>query len=408
MDDPYAFLEEPDLSVGTFLSESLQVMDLLGEGAFGHVTKCFSTKTGEMEAVKIIKKFPGLPVEKNEVVILEQLRSLDPDTSNIIKWKESFTYQDHMCMSYELLDQDLQNYVKARGEGLLIPELKSVIRQVATALQHLRSFKIVHADIRPENIMIVDRRQQPIRVRLVDFGLSFQIGDRPFFQATGYRAPEVLLGIHPLTEAIDIWSTGATLVEVATASTIFENEEEYDELSQIIQSHGQPSDEILDRGKDTASYFCEQVDGEHHWRFKSPSEYEEETGLQAQTFTSIRLDDVPMIMAHGDPEDKNLFADLLKRMMQLDQDERITPLEVLQHPFLNESSPQGLLENNAVSLPGPDEDCRDTHTYGFLDCWRKPEYPERTHAGTGRTCKLHTESPQPQFQPGIEPRAFLL
>uniref|UniRef100_A0A3B5K9Z6 Protein kinase domain-containing protein n=1 Tax=Takifugu rubripes TaxID=31033 RepID=A0A3B5K9Z6_TAKRU len=294
MDDPYAFLEEPDLSVGTFLSESLQVMDLLGEGAFGHVTKCFSTKTGEMEAVKIIKKFPGLPVEKNEVVILEQLRSLDPDTSNIIKWKESFTYQDHMCMSYELLDQDLQNYVKARGEGLLIPDLKSVIRQVATALQHLRSFKIVHADIRPENIMIVDRRQQPIRVRLVDFGLSFQIGDRPFFQATGYRAPEVLLGIHPLTEAIDIWSTGATLVEV---------------------SHGQPSDEILDRGKDTASYFCEQ--------------------------------------------DKNLFADLLKRMMQLDQDERITPLEVLQHPFLNESSPQGLLENNAVSLPGPDEHCRD-------------------------------------------------
>uniref|UniRef100_A0A674MKL4 Protein kinase domain-containing protein n=1 Tax=Takifugu rubripes TaxID=31033 RepID=A0A674MKL4_TAKRU len=282
-------------------SKSAKYYSIVAEeiiGAFGHVTKCFSTKTGEMEAVKIIKKFPGLPVEKNEVVILEQLRSLDPDTSNIIKWKDSFTYQDHMCMSYELLDQDLQNYVKARGEGLLIPELKSVIRQVATALQHLRSFKIVHADIRPENIMIVDRKQQPIRVRLVDFGLSFQIGNRPFFQATGYRAPEVLLGIHPLTEAIDIWSTGATLVE------------------------------------DTASYFCEQVDGEHRWRFKTPSEYEEETGLQAQTFTSIRLDDVPMTMAHGDPEDKNLFADLLKRMMQLDQDERITPLEVLQHNFL--------------------------------------------------------------------------
>ncbi|TWW62512.1 hypothetical protein D4764_04G0011590 [Takifugu flavidus] len=64
-------------------------------------------------------------------------------------------------------------------------------------------------------------------------------------------------------------------------------------------------------------------------------------------------------MAHGDPEDKNLFADLLKRMMQLDQDEGITPLEVLQHPFLNESSPQGPLENNAVSLPGPDEHWRD-------------------------------------------------
>ncbi|TWW81630.1 hypothetical protein D4764_01G0014450 [Takifugu flavidus] len=42
-----------------------------------------------------------------------------------------------------------------------------------------------------------------------------------------------------------------------------------------------------------------------------------------------------------------------------------------------------------------------------LDCGRKPEYLERTHASTGRTCKLHTESPQPQSQLGIESRAFL-
>ena len=36
----------------------------------------------------------------------------------------------------------------------------------------------------------------------------------------------------------------------------------------------------------------------------------------------------------------------------------------------------------------------------FLDCGRKPEYPEETHASTGRTCKLHTERPQPRFEPG--------
>ena len=36
----------------------------------------------------------------------------------------------------------------------------------------------------------------------------------------------------------------------------------------------------------------------------------------------------------------------------------------------------------------------------FLDSGRKPEYPERTHAYTGRTCKLHTERPQPGVEPG--------
>lgn len=379
MDYPPILIEELNIRKGTFLSERHQVLDLLGEGAFGYVTKCFRIETCEVEAVKINKKFPGLPVQqKAEVAILEQLRGLDPDTSAIIKWNESFTYQDHVCISFQLLDQDLREYVEDRGEGLLIPEMKSVVGQVAAALQHLSSLRIVHADVRPENIMVVDRRQQPIRVRLIDFGLAFRVGDHPLLQAPGYRAPEVLLGIQPLTEAIDMWSVGATLVEVATACNIFGLEEEYDELSQIIQCHGQPSDELLDRGKETPSYFCEQNNSEQRWRFKTAEEYEEETGFQTQTFASIRLDDVPNIMAHGDLQDQNLLVNLLKRMLQLDQDERITPVEVLQHPFLADNLPQSALvssaEEAALSLPDADEHWSD---FRLASSRRPGAQPER-------------------------------
>lgn len=379
MDSAPILIEELNIRKGTFLSEHHQVMDLLGKGAFGYVTKCFRIETCEMEAVKINKKFPGLPVQqKAEVAILEQLRGLDPETSAIIKWNESFTYQDHVCISFQLLDQDLREYVEDRGGGLLIPEMKSVVRQVAAALQHLSSFRIVHADVRPENIMVVDRRQQPIRVRLIDFGLAFRVGDHPFFQAPGYRAPEVLLGIQPLTEAIDMWSTGATLLEVATGCNIFGREEEYDELSQIIHCHGQPSDELLDRGKETPSYFCEQNSSEQRWRFKTAEEYEEETGLQTQTSQSISLDSVLKSMAQGDPQDKNLLVNLLKRMLQLDQDERITPAEVFQHPFLADNLPPSLpvtsTEEATVSLPDAEEHWCDVS----LDSARQPgEQSER-------------------------------
>lgn len=108
MDSTSTLTQEPNIGTEPFLSECQQVMDFVGEGAFGHVIKYFCIKTCEMEAIKILKKFPGLPPqEKNEVVILEQLQSLDPDTSGIIKWNGSSTYQDHIWISYELLDQDL-------------------------------------------------------------------------------------------------------------------------------------------------------------------------------------------------------------------------------------------------------------------------------------------------------------
>lgn len=61
----------------------------------------------------------------------------------------------------------------------------------------------------------------------------------------------MLLGVHPLTEAIEMWSAGASLVKIATACNIFGSKEEYDELSQIIQGHGQPSDKVLDHGKES-------------------------------------------------------------------------------------------------------------------------------------------------------------
>lgn len=82
---------------------------------------------------------------------------------------------------------------------------------------------------------------------------------------------------------------------------------------------------------------------EQRWRFKTAEEYEEETGFQAQAFTSIRLDDVPEIVAPGGQQDEILLVNLLKKMLLLDRDERITPAEVFQHPFLADDLPQSPL-----------------------------------------------------------------
>lgn len=158
-------------------------------------------------------------------------------------------------------------------------------------------------------------------------------------------------------------------MELATACTIFEADEEYDELSQIIQSYGQPSDDLLDQGEDTETYFCQQKHSERRWRFNTAKEYADETGNQAQKITSLTLDDIPTKMPLGCLEEKNLFLDLLHddEMMQLNHKERIKPSKVLQHPFLSASSlitntekdnvesnhalPVASSEKNSISFP---------------------------------------------------------
>lgn len=94
-------------------------------------------------------------------------------------------------------------------EGLLIPDSKSVLWMMVRALQHLSSFGVAHADVRPDYITVVDRRQQPVRVPLVGFSPSVWV--HAFSQAQDCGT--LLLGAHPITEAVDLLVNGGTSPE---------------------------------------------------------------------------------------------------------------------------------------------------------------------------------------------------
>lgn len=71
--------------------------------------------------------------------------------------------------------------------------------QLATALTHLGSVGIIHADIKPDNVMIVDRQQQPLNVKLIDFGVACGVAaavPESCVQTLWYRqaSPRVLQG----------------------------------------------------------------------------------------------------------------------------------------------------------------------------------------------------------------------
>uniref|UniRef100_A0A669BTW5 Protein kinase domain-containing protein n=1 Tax=Oreochromis niloticus TaxID=8128 RepID=A0A669BTW5_ORENI len=240
------------ISKWTLLGDHYEVEGFLGEGRFGIVTKCHNTKTNEVVAIKVNKRNPEILQQANmEIFILEQLQGLDADRCNIVQWNGFFLDHQRICLNLELLDQCLWDYIEDRkNQGLPISKVRPILHQLTNALSHLGSLGIVHADLKPRNIMVVNRHECPIKVKLIDFGLACpasKVNPGGCVGTVGYRAPEVMIGSR-YNEAIDMWSLGLVAVELATGFPLYPARNDYEVLKFIIQTQGQPPDHVLDSG----------------------------------------------------------------------------------------------------------------------------------------------------------------
>uniref|UniRef100_A0A3P9DU08 Protein kinase domain-containing protein n=1 Tax=Maylandia zebra TaxID=106582 RepID=A0A3P9DU08_9CICH len=311
--------DELGISKGTILGDHHMVEAFLGEGGFGVVTKCRDTKNNQTVAVKVNKSNPEILLQaKLEIFILEQLRRLDPDRCNIVEWNGYFLDGERICLNFELLDQSLSDYIGDRNnQGLPMRELRPILHQLANALFHLGSVGIVHADLKPVNIMVVNRSESQVRVKLIDFGIACNTsavipGD--CVGTIGYCAPEIMLGT-PYDEAIDMWSLGLVAVELATGVPLYPGEDDYDVLKFIIETQGQLPDHLLESGLYTDNYRSKET----------------------RSIKLKCLDDLEQLLKvrRGPENGQSLFVRLIKEMLALDANQRITPSEVLKHPFFD-------------------------------------------------------------------------
>ncbi|XP_019737351.1 homeodomain-interacting protein kinase 3-like [Hippocampus comes] len=318
------------------------VEDVLGEGTFGVVVKCRNTETNAMVAVKVFKNHQNsVNNAKEEISVLKQLWRLDPDECNIVRWEGFFFHKENICLNFELLDQNLREFMQHHCP-LSIQQVRPVVHQLATALSHMSGMGLVHADIKPENIMVVDRRRRPLKVKLADFGLAKNVSDivpGDCVQTLWYRAPEVILGI-PFNETVDVWSLGLVAVELAAGQPLYPGRTEYDVLNLVANTQGQPADHVLDRGKEVGQYFDKECDGLHRWKLKSPEQFAKETGCQPKGGRSLllnSLDELKLVTADaaGQRRSERLFVRLVKKMLDLDPNLRVNSQKVLLHPFFH-------------------------------------------------------------------------
>ncbi|KAK5643997.1 hypothetical protein RI129_007842 [Pyrocoelia pectoralis] len=333
------------------MTNQYEVLEFLGRGTFGQVVKCWKKGTNEIVAIKILKNHPSYARQGQiEVSILSRLSQENADEFNFVRAYECFQHKNHTCLVFEMLEQNLYDFLKQnKFSPLPLKYIRPILQQVLTALLKLKQLGLIHADLKPENIMLVDPVRQPYRVKVIDFGSASHVSKavcNTYLQSRYYRAPEIILGL-PFCEAIDMWSLGCVVAELFLGWPLYPGSSEYDQIRYISQTQGLPTEHMLNNASKTTKFFYRDMDSTYpFWRLKTPEEHEAETGIkskEARKYIFNCLDDIGQVNVPTDLEggqllaekvDRKEFIDLLKRMLTMDQERRTTPGEALNHPFV--------------------------------------------------------------------------
>jgi dual specificity tyrosine-phosphorylation-regulated kinase 2/3/4 len=155
-----------------------EVLRVIGKGSFGQVVKAYDHKLHQHVALKMVrneKRFHRQAQE--EIRILEHLRKQDKDNSmNIIHMFDNFTFRNHMCITFELLSINLYELIKKnKFQGFSLQLVRKFAHSLLQCLDALYKNKIIHCDMKPENVLLKQQGRSGIKVRYIYFFYSLTI-----------------------------------------------------------------------------------------------------------------------------------------------------------------------------------------------------------------------------------------
>ncbi|XP_023828796.1 serine/threonine-protein kinase MAK isoform X7 [Salvelinus sp. IW2-2015] len=208
----------------------------LGDGTYGSVLMGKSNESGELVAIKRMKrKFYSW----EECMNLREVKSLKKlNHANVVKLKEVIRENDHLYFVFEYMKENLYQLMKDRNK--LFPEsaIRNISFQILQGLSFIHKHGFFHRDMKPENLLCMG----PELVKIADFGLAREIRSRPpytdYVSTRWYRAPEVLLRSSIYSSPIDMWAVGCIMAELYTLRPLFPGNSEVDEIFKICQVLG--------------------------------------------------------------------------------------------------------------------------------------------------------------------------
>lgn len=115
--------------------------------------------------VQISRDVRKYAVMARELQILHELEKIDPeDKYPFLKYEYYREYRNHIWIVFPLLWTDLYRYVKIRHASLTMDEISSIIGRVLDGLAVMKDSELVHCDLKPENIMLVDKHSLDLKL----------------------------------------------------------------------------------------------------------------------------------------------------------------------------------------------------------------------------------------------------
>lgn len=281
----------------------------LGRGAYGIVCAAINSETREEVAIKKIgNAFDNLTDAKRTLREIKLLRHMDHENviaiKDIIRPPQRENFNDVYIVS-ELMDTDLHQIIRS-NQQLNDDHCQYFLYQLLRGLKYVHSASVLHRDLKPSNLFL----NANCDLKIGDFGLARTLLENDFMTeyvvTRWYRAPELLLNCSEYTAAIDIWSVGCILAEIATRKPLFPGRDYVHQLRLITELIGSPDEQSLGflRSESTKNYVRQlQQYPRQEFAAKFPN------------------------LSPG-------AIDLLERMLVFDPSSRITVDEALQHPYL--------------------------------------------------------------------------
>ncbi|KAL2159456.1 hypothetical protein VTH06DRAFT_2461 [Thermothelomyces fergusii] len=331
---------------GELLDGRYQVLTTLGRGMFSGVARAVDVSTKKQVAIKIMRNNDALRKGGlTEIAILEKLNAADPDDKkHIVRFERAFEYKGHLCMTFESLSMNLREVLKKFGNnvGINLNAVRAYAYQIFLALGHMRKCSIIHADLKPDNILVNEARNV---LKICDLGTAIDRSDAamaasepmPYLVSRFYRAPEIILGV-PFDYAVDMWSIGCTLYELYTGKILFTGENNNQMLKNIMEVRGKLSAKFYRRGELAHNHFDELGNFISVERDKVLGKTTVRTLATVKPTRDLRTRLLAASAGMDDAESRELnhFIDLLERCLTLNPEKRLVPADALKHPFFTQ------------------------------------------------------------------------